>query len=215
MKAVLLACEGVSIGTLWLPPFELKAGEAICLHMPSQVSQADQESMQDALTGKQILPGLRLYGKVVWAKPATNPRNFFGLLRIGRLTQPRPADWLSREAGVLSAEANAIVTRLGLQPEWKLCQLAYNPRTLLGLEAAWARGANVVLFSARGCDPVGIQQVQQAVLSRLERCAAIELCDPKNQEGAVCGHFLAGANCIELGTLSRSSMPLTTTDSRE
>ncbi len=46
---------------------------------------------------------------------------------------------------------------------------------MLGLLAAWARGAEVVIYSTSGLDPVGCQAVHRLVLERLVNCSALHV----------------------------------------
>jgi hypothetical protein len=203
MNPIRLSCDGMIIGSLVIPPFQLKAGEFICLHLPGPAGSKEEVQLIQILTGKSSVSGLRLFGRVLYASPATDRRGFFRFLR-----PLRPADWLRQSAGISRQEAGAIVARLGIKQEWHLSQLASNPSTLLGLEAAWAQGAEVILFSTSGCDPSGIRAVFNSVSSHLDRTAAIYLSLPFFQGGKLKRNYFPGALCLEvtLQTAASSSM---------
>jgi hypothetical protein len=115
---------------------------------------------------------------------------------LGLFLQPYPADWL-RRAGVGPGDAERIVARLGLKPELRVINLSGKPRALLGLEAAWARGAEVIIFSTAGLDPLGRLAVFDAVRSHLGTCAAIYLSYPYMTQGRYERDHLPGATCLD------------------
>jgi hypothetical protein len=206
MERLLVACEGITVGSLQVPPFELRAGRLVCLHVPGPADSADQFHLVQALTGARPLPGLRLFGRVEAAMPPTQPAGLLGLFR--RL--PRAATWLSRSAGIPAAEAEAIVARLVQATDERVGQLPIghlpmNPRTLLGLEAAWARGADAIVFTTVGIDPRGYRLVFEAVSSRLPRCAAIRLSYARWTQGGWERACFPLGTCVELSSLSGSA----------
>jgi|SRR5579885_3143271 len=193
MSALLLSCEGVAVGGLTLPPFRLRAGESVCLHVPGPAHGEEEEQLLRVLTGGEKVPGVEVLGRVEYAAPATGRPGLLGLFR-----QPYPADWLRRTAGISPGDAQRVVARLGLKPEWRVCNFSANPRALLGLEAAWARGAEAVIFSCVGLDPLGRQAMFGAVRSRLERWAALYLSYPYLTQGHYERDHLPGASCLEV-----------------
>jgi hypothetical protein len=207
MNPVRISCDGVIIASLSLPPFQLKLGEVLCLHLPSPALSKEETHLINALTGKRLVLGLHLFGRVCFAAPPTR-RGIFGLFR-----SLHPIDWLRHSGGLLRAEAEAIIERLGLKPEWRLSQLPATPRTLLGLEAAWAQGAEVVVFSTTGLDPTGVLAVFEAVASRLDRCAAISLSYPSVQNGQMKRDCFRGALCLEVTRQAGIPVSLTRTSS--
>jgi hypothetical protein len=164
----------------------------------------EENQLIQVLIGKRPVPGLQLHGRVEHAYPPSGRTGLLGILR-----PLRSVDWLRRSAGVSLAEANAIVARLGLNPAWRLDQLAGTPKTLLGLEAAWARGAEVVVFSAAGLDPLGTQQAFREVASKLDHGAAVYLSYSFLQNGQEKRECFPGGACIELISQSGSAPSLT------
>jgi hypothetical protein len=194
MNPIPVSCEGVSIASLAIPPFRLQTGTLVCLHMPGPACSEEEEQVIQALTGKRQVPGLYLFGRVAWARPARPLRvGLFGLF-----SQDRSDDWLVRAAGVSRAEAGAVLARLGLRPTWAIRHLPLTPTTLLGLEAAWAGGAEALVFLTAGLDPSGREAVYQSVAARLGQCAAIHLSYPFLQNGQKQRSCLPTAHCIEV-----------------
>jgi hypothetical protein len=203
-----LDCEGFTIGALQLPAFQLRVGDFICLHAPYFAESTQEHTLVQALTGSRPIAGLHRFGRIEWAAPAMSPR---GLLRL--LRRPRPADWLCSAAKLSRSEARMIGDRLGIRSDVYLDQLAYNPRRLLGLEAAWARGADVIVFTTVGCDPRGVQAIRAAVSERLDRCPAIRLCYEFCTDGQKRRECFAGATRIELSFAPAQAVPHSITPS--
>lgn len=172
MDSLWIDCAGATVGQLVIPAFRLRAREAVCLHMPVPVSTRHVVELAGILTGAVPVPGLQRHGLVLEARPAapakTLLRTLFGGPTVGR--------WLRGEAGLPPAEARAALGRLGLRGDERFFRLSYNPRVLLGLEVAYGRGCDAVLFSTTGCDPMGVEAVHASVAARLPRCAAVQFC---------------------------------------
>jgi hypothetical protein len=187
----------LQLGSLYLPPFELKCGQLVCLHLPAQAT-ADKNELIRVLTGIQESPAISRFGKVCWVeRPATptGPKEWLHRQRIG--------EWLARVGNLPACEAQANLMRLGIDSDTPVRTLSWNPRTLVGLEAAWARSAEVIVFDTVGNDLSGMEAVYQAVSSRLERCAALHLSYPffGPGESSVPSHRVCppGATCLEVG----------------
>ena len=105
-------------------------------------------------------------------------------------------------------QARAVLQRIGLDGDWPITSLAGNPRTLLGLEAAWARGADAIVFQTSGwCDPSGVRAAYAAVAGRLAYCPAIHLSCVSFQDGRPHWDCFPGAVCIQLGDAAEARRP--------
>jgi hypothetical protein len=204
MHPVRISCEGITVGALEIAPFQLRESEWIYLNIPGPSDAEEYDQLVQVLTGQRPVPHLRLAGRVYHADRPVHQAGWFGWPR-----RPRPADWLCQSAGVNRAEAEGITARLGLRPEWRIDQLAANPRAMLGLEAAWARGADVVVFSTSGLDPSGLRAVHEAVSARLDRCAALQLSYPFFMDGCERRECLPGVRCMEVTRRPGSPAALT------
>lgn len=193
MKPVRLSCRGIVVEGIWLPPFQLHVGQWVCLHMPCRAFSKQEQQLLEVLTGEHPVSGLSLSGRVYEASPPTSRS---GLL--GTLFQARVVDWLRRSAGISLGEARAILTRLHLPLGCRVGQVPWTPKTLLGLEAAWARGADVIVFRTAGLDPLGRQAVFDAVSSRLVQGAALHISYPFWSNGRSERTCSPGGSCIEL-----------------
>jgi len=203
MNRNLVACDGISVETLEIPPFQLNAGECLCMHVSGPAFSLEGSQLVRAFTGQKPVRGLNILGCIRYAEP---PRMRTGL--FGYFYQPRVMAWLRQSGNLADRAARVVLQRLGLGAEQRICQLAMNPRTLLSLEAAWARGAEGIVFTTVGCDLPGTESVFEAVAQRLDRCPAIYLSFPYVSNGTSGRTCFPGARCIELLARARQPAPL-------
>jgi hypothetical protein len=206
MKDLRVACTGAQVGTVIVPPFSLRLGQLVCLHLPHPAPDGFEDALLRVLTGRRPAAGLRLFGRVAAAAPAQDDR--IGLFRLLRPLRARR--WLRQRSGMSEPEAGAALSRIGLDRDWPLTHLAGNPKTLLGLEAAWAGGAETILFWTNWCDPSGARAVYAAVASRLATCPAIHLSRLRFQDGRPTRDCFPGAACVELRDSSAAPIPAKT-----
>jgi hypothetical protein len=192
MQPARITCDGVTVSSWDLPPFQLRPGDLICLHLNGPAETADEAVLRRALTGKDVPPGILLFGRAMDVTPAA-PRHGFPSL----FGQPTLAAWLSNHGGVPVAEATRHIEEMGLQPSEKLTRVAGTPRLLLALTAAWNRQAEAVVFSLTGLDPLGKETVINAVRAHLDRCPAILLSYPYTTNGETRRFCPEGSQCLE------------------
>lgn len=202
MDSILLSGDGFTVGSLYIPPFQLRAGECVCLHLPDTLDSPEVEQLIRIITGKKALPEVRLHGRALWAAPVRNVRH--GL--VGLFRPMRVEDWLARVAGATPPQARAILRGLAADSRNdRLDQLAGTPRTLLSVEAAWLAGAQVVAFTTAGLDPSGREAVHHTVSSHFPCWSAIHLSFPFLQNGQRLRECFPGTTCLELGQSSEFS----------
>jgi hypothetical protein len=201
MERTLITCGGSVVGSLRLPAFTLKTRGFVCLHLPGAVDSEGSRRVAQVLAGERTAAGLEVTARVCRAAPPTQRAGLLGLVR-----RPRAVDWLRRSGHLTRAQAEAVVTRLvhaadGRVEHLRVGQLPGTPRVLLGLEAAWARAAEVVLFTTAGLDPLGRRMVYQAVAARLPQCAAVHFSHEYTTQGRWERDCYEGASCVEVGDL--------------
>jgi hypothetical protein len=207
MNSLLLSSDGFQVGSFLLPPFQLHAGECVCLHLPEATASTEVEQLIRDLTGKTPLPAVRLFGRVVSAAPLRKCRH--GL--SGFFRPMRVADWLSRTAGASPAQAQSILQRL--HPDERQCrieQLPGTPKKLLSVETAWLTGAQGIIFTTVGLDPLGREAVYEAVSSHFPQWCAIHLSFPFLQDGQRMRQCFTGTTCLELERSTEASRSITT-----
>lgn len=195
MDSLLLSSDGFSVGWWHIPAFQLRMGECVCLHLPEAMASAEVEQLIRVLTGKTPLSGVQLFGRVSWAAPLRNRRlGLSGLFRSMRV-----ADWLSRIAGATLGQAQAILEKLHPSERGsRIEQLAGTPQTLLSVELTWLTGAEVVVFTTAGLDPLGREAVYDAVCSHFRHGSAIHLSFPVLQNEQRSRRCFQGTTCLEL-----------------
>jgi hypothetical protein len=85
----------------------------------------------------------------------------------------------------------------GLFWKGRIEPLSATAKTVLGVEAAWLAGAQVVGFTTAGLDPLGREAVYEAVSAHFPQGSAIHLSFPFLQNGQRLRGCFAGTTCIE------------------
>jgi hypothetical protein len=180
VQPVRVVSTGFEADGLCVPPFELRAGEYLCLHLPAADGTLDEHSLLvRLLTGYATVPGLRVLGQSEWARPIAALDRWVSTAR----PPEKAADWL---AGVTRLGREQAARRLwahGLPAEALARNLTPPEWRLMSLEVAWARGAEVVVFETGDCEPGGVGRINRAVDVRIDRCAAVRLNRPVVVEG--------------------------------
>jgi hypothetical protein len=187
---VRISCNGVTAGPLSIPAFRLKVGEFVCLHMPCLSNSKEESLVIRLLTGILPNPSITLYGRVLLAEPAVIRARFMEFFRPIRV-----GNWLQRKAGISLSEARAIASNLGLDVHDQVCRLSGGPKALLGLEAAWASGADAIVFSTAGYHR---EPLFNAVLSHIDQCPAVHLSYEYWTQGRLERSCHPQARCIEV-----------------
>jgi hypothetical protein len=189
MAKIKMKCRGFSSGPCWVPPFELRDDEAITFVMPHgsfEHSQGLVDTLVDNRAGT-----VELFGRASWAAPAATPS---GLRRW--IHGYSATSWLRRVSGIATAQASEIVRRLQIDRD-DLRSLAGNPRLYLGLEAAWARAAEILIFSTVAIDPSGVEKAFEMVREHLSLCPAIYLSFPFITQNTITHNVFPGSTVYE------------------
>jgi hypothetical protein len=186
------------LGGHHVPAFEVRPGEAVTLRLPAWFEL--EAALVDSLTGKARRPEVDLAGRCVFAEPAYPPvgwRRWF--------SDSKPTDWLRRR-GLTRAEAAAVLARHGIDDRFPLSRHAANPRTLLGLAAAYHRRPDLIVFHTHGLDPAGVVEVQGLVRSHLDATGAIYLSAPVPSRGTETDPVFHGSTVVEI--VARPAVPV-------
>src|SRR5207247_1660545 len=174
---VRIECRGFSIGAWDIPPFALHSGEAMTLLMPGR-PQLDWDAVISALTGKRPIPEVTIHGCVLHPVLAVSSLGWFR--RFQKLT---PFDWLKKNTALADEEIHRVLSKHGLKASIPLNAYAGTPKTLLGLEAAYAQGPKAIVFSQIPLDPLGFSKVFETINGHLPTCAALYLAGPVFHQG--------------------------------
>jgi hypothetical protein len=177
MKAIRMESTGFEIGSWCIPPFTLHGEEAISLLLPNE-ARVDQQQIAQCLMGQREISGLSVYSTVLLAAPASPASSWRKWFR-----SPSPFAWLQKNTRLADDQICCVLAKHGLERNILLNRYAGTPRALLGLEAAYANGAEIIVFSTDGLDPLGRQKVFQTVAESLPKCAAIYLARPYHCQG--------------------------------
>jgi hypothetical protein len=188
METLFLECSGVCPKGMVVPPFRLESGGYLCVHTFFAYSAPETRQLLKLLVGEIRLPGILVHGRIIRAGRPTVPLGPFALLRRGTASC-----WLARSAQIPVQSAARLLRHLEVDPCRLVTHLPGTCRTLLGLAKAWESGADVVIYSTAGLDPLGVDRVHHHVASRLDRTAAIHIQYPLVSGIPGCW---PGGNCV-------------------
>jgi hypothetical protein len=199
MERLVLTCTGASVGSLWVPPLQLRLGELLCFHMPGMPWSPDQNHLVAALAGLKPVAGLEPRGHIAWVEPPSAPKGLLQML----IKHPRAADWLRQNGGLSRDASAAIVARLdpivdGRIAKNRIGSVPWEGRMLLALEAAWARNPDAIVFTTVGAAGLPALTIFKAIAPRLSNCAAIHLCYAQASGAGMEHTCFPGARCIPL-----------------
>jgi hypothetical protein len=194
----LIQCAGVTIGEIWVPPFQLQVGDVVCLKMPCLAYSEQEKQIVRILTGELAAPTWQLSGKAIWADPDKGfPRSFIQKM-LFPFFRPRFSRWLEKTARFSREQTKTILEKHGIGWHWRLGSIPWTSRNLIALEETWAKGADIVVFSAIGLDPKGRQAIYREIEKHLHHSAAIELSFVYWTNGQQKRDCYPGAICLDL-----------------
>ena len=161
-------------------------------------TEAAEGLLLEILMGKRHCSELISHASVFLVKPAVTVSGWRRWL-----SNPTPYDFLKHNTSLSKDQIKDILEKHGLDHYLSLNRLAGTPRLLLGLEKAYAQGAEVVIFSTPGLDSIGIQKVFRTVEEHLPACSAIYIAKPficQNEETYI---QMPGASQITISNHSR------------
>jgi hypothetical protein len=155
-----LECAGFTIGDFSVPPFNVRAGQALCVHIPPALT-AGREELLAILTGRVGHAALRFFGSVGRLDRPMPWRRWWG-----GLFDPPVRNWLIGERGLTPEEAAGVLDRVALPATLRIGRVGWNERTLLALEACLLHPPDLLIFDTAGNDPLGVQRVFERLVSR-------------------------------------------------
>jgi hypothetical protein len=179
----------------------LKRGQAVCLQLPTDRDADFEFRLYRLLTGQRSKSGLRLFGKATWAlgsmdRPGLN--RWWHRFCARFVPSPRIEAWLQHHGRMSRSQALSIRTRLQLQSNCRMNRLSGLPKMLLGLEAAFASRAEIIIASLTA-DPVRREAALAIVSARLDQQAVIYLTYPYwHQWRLHPAECVAGVPCFSL-----------------
>jgi hypothetical protein len=181
-----IKCLGLTAGGYVVPPFTLRAGESLCLHVPHS-EPPWYEGLLRALTRVTPTPGLEFHGTLEYLERPM-PRSRWWWPR----RSPPTRGWLIDAKGLRPDEAEAVLSRVAVPPQAPVTWLGWNERTLLAVEVSLLRPCDVLVFDTMGNDPDGSRRIVERLASRPDGRALVYL---KTAPSYSC---LPGATCLTL-----------------
>jgi hypothetical protein len=155
MNEIALRCHGFSDNGVVIPPFVLRRGELVCVHLSKALGHEQESRVLEILSGGTVS---------VEASVASAPAKVPSYGRWKSLTCGRETcvDCLVKSSGTSREDASVQLRRLGIEPSWRVVSVAQGPRLILGLLATQPK-ADAVVFADGGLDPVNRQRVLSVV----------------------------------------------------
>jgi hypothetical protein len=190
--ALRLECMGLVVGGHTLPRFQVRAGEAVCLHVEySPGSLPWYDCLLPLLVGRIQHPAIRLYGPA-----ASLDRPFPRRRWLPWRRHPSTRDWLLYEGRLSPQEAEHVLSLVPVSPAMRVTSLGWNDRTMLALEACLLHPPELLVFDTAGSAVPTIQAVFDRLATRPTDLALAYL-KTNLDAGSPC---LPGASCYEIAT---------------
>ena len=202
MDDIRITSKGVEDGPLTIPPFELRRGQALCLQIPYPVGCDIDIRLAALFLGRRSKSGLWINSRVRWVEALRDmprPPHWLDSFLHKMWPSPRTVDWLRKNGRLSHEQATVILDRLGIAPQLRCNRFCGTPKTLMKLEGAWANGAEVVVLSICGLDPLGRQAVFAAVTGHLQTCSTIYLAYPYLHQWQLFQDAIPGIKHLALG----------------
>lgn len=164
-----LECDGLTTKDFFVPPFRIRAGQTLCLHI-LWPSPAYYEDMRPILIGGRAHPSLRFSATVAYLDRPMPRRRWWG-----GLYNPSARNWLITERGLTSTEAEIVLGRVDVPADLSIGRIGWNERTMLDLEAYLLRPPDLLVFDTTGNDLLTTQYVFERLSSRSPSLALIYL----------------------------------------
>lgn len=185
-QPVRLVCSGLMLDHLSIPPFQIRAGQGICLHRPP-LSWRHHDELISALTKQKGCPELRFFGSVAYLDRPMPRRRWWG-----GWYDPTVRDWLTVKKELTVPEAAHVLERAGLAPGLRIGRVGWNERARLAVEAFLLRPTDLLVFDLAGHDPFGIQRLLERLARRPPEVGLLYV---KTREGAD-EPCLPGGTCV-------------------
>lgn len=187
-REVRLECDSLTTRYFSLPPFRVQAGQTVCLHVP--LGKAIwYEDLVPILSGRTAHPALHLHGSVTYLERPMPQRRWWGGWR-----SPSAGDWLTKEKGLTSAEAMAVLGTVDLPADMSVGRIGWRERTIIALEARLLRPPDLLIFDTCGNATETVYEVFERLASRAPQFALLYL-KTRFYSDDPC---LPGAACVEL-----------------
>ncbi len=169
MPEVRLKCDGLTTRDFLLPPFQVQAGQSVCLHIRLS-TVIWHETLKPILSGRLAHPALHLHGCVNYLERPMPRRRWWG-----KLYSPSAGQWLTTERSLTSSEAEGVLNLVGEPAGMSIGRIGWNERTMLALEACLLRPPALLVFDMCGNDWETTYRIFDRLASRQPQFALVYL----------------------------------------
>jgi hypothetical protein len=155
-----LACSGFRVGQLVVPPFQVGRGEIVKIVCRSRDSN-EMHIAAERICNDGRASSVELPMPPSWLREV-----------IHRQTA---AEWLIAHCEMTRQDAADKLKRVQVNPDAPLCQLAGNPRWMIGFIAAMNSQPTALVFTTSGCDPLGVQAALTVAAEQLGETGGVYL----------------------------------------
>ncbi len=195
MRELEITCNGFQIGKIAIPNFEVRKGQLSCFHWPLPRGSLEETHFWRILLGTETEISLQVFGKVTKINLPCEKKGIFSYFFYRETIEK-----LLMESGNIDAkQVSNILKKLSIVPHSFISSISLTTRILLGIEMAWGNSPDVVLFETSGLDPLGIETICQAILGKLDTCAAIHFSYPTTPTRTCCSQ----SQCLEIKQTSK------------
>lgn len=184
----LLECSGLTVKGYSVPPFHVRVGQAVCLHV-SLPSPAWYEELLPLLTARRTHPALHFFGTVAYLDRPRPHRRWWGGLH-----GPSARDWLTTEKELTPAEATTVLNLVDVPANPSVGRIGWNERTIIALEACLLRPPNLLVFDTSGNDSLTARHLFERLSFRPPNLALLYLKTRLGTEDSC----LPGSTCLEI-----------------
>ncbi|OOV17038.1 hypothetical protein [Flavobacterium sp. LM4] len=157
MKELLIESKGIRTDQYFIPPFELREGDLVLIHLDCHVASSYvEEKLIAILAGKEKHKNVRIN------KPHTFVKHFRESRFKDRFFPATVGEYLSKNANLKSEFANKIYEIDWINKDIKIKTLAGNPRKLISLYSVLSKTNNII-FDLAAQDFEGIEHAAKIV----------------------------------------------------
>ena len=171
----ILTNAGTQVGKVYLPTFNLKVGNFICIHWLLPYNSIEEKLLDDLLFKKKNLPSFKVGCKIARIKPIPLENNFWHILFNNK---KNIFEFLSNKLDKNLVDLERVCKQIGIDTYAKIYSLSLTQRVLVSIEVSYYQKYKIILLDTAGLDPVGVQRIYQSISEKLDQIAVLHLSYP-------------------------------------
>jgi len=181
---MLIANTGIKTDNYYLPPFNLKEGEFVVIHLHNGAHYYDLKmELVDIFTRKMNVENIQVYRAFSFV-------NYFGESNFRRIFHPiRVGEYIKKNAGNDTGIAEKIYETSYINNRTRVNSLAATSRKLLSLYSTLSHSQNII-FDLDGLDPLGAKEIYEIVKSNVGKGGSAILLDWTDDMKNDCAKFI-------------------------